>query len=54
VKANDIVREAAAIISGGGGGKPNFAQGGGTLTEQLPKAVRLAEELLRKQLKTKK
>jgi len=50
VKANVIVREASAIISGGGGGKTNFAQGGGTLTEQLPKAVRLAEELLRKQL----
>jgi alanyl-tRNA synthetase len=54
VNANIIVREASAIIGGGGGGKPNFAQGGGTGTEQLPKAVKLAEELLKKQLKMKR
>jgi len=52
VNANEIVREASAIIGGGGGGKPNFAQGGGTKTEKLQDAVRKAEETLHKQLKT--
>jgi alanyl-tRNA synthetase len=51
--ANEIVREVSAIIGGGGGGKPNFAQGGGMETDQLPKAVKAAKELLRKQLKKK-
>lgn len=51
VNANEIVREASAIIGGGGGGKPNFAQGGGTQTEKLPEAIKKAEETLRKQLK---
>jgi alanyl-tRNA synthetase len=51
VNANDIVKEASAIIGGGGGGKPNFAQGGGTKVEKLREAVKKAEEILRKQLK---
>jgi alanyl-tRNA synthetase len=51
VNANEIVRESSAIIGGGGGGKPNFAQGGGTQTKKLPKAVKKAEETLRNQLK---
>jgi alanyl-tRNA synthetase len=50
VNANEIVREASAIIGGGGGGKPNFAQGGGTQTEKLSKAIKKAEEILKKQL----
>jgi len=51
VNANEVVREASAIIGGGGGGKPNFAQGGGTKTEKLSEAIKKAEETLRKQLK---
>jgi alanyl-tRNA synthetase len=51
ISANEIVREASAIIGGGGGGKPNFAQGGGTRVEKLQQAVRKAEETLKKQLK---
>ena len=51
VNANEMVREASAIIGGGGGGKPNFAQGGGTQTEKLPEAIKKAEKTLRKQLK---
>ena len=50
VNANEIVREASEIIGGGGGGKPNFAQGGGTQTEKLSKAIKKAEEILKKQL----
>jgi len=51
VNANEIVTEASTIIGGGGGGRPNFAQGGGTLIEKLPEAVKKAEETLRKQLR---
>ncbi|MEM3700152.1 MAG: alanine--tRNA ligase [Candidatus Bathyarchaeia archaeon] len=51
VNANEIVKEASAIIGGGGGGKPNFAQGGGTKIEKLKEAVKKAEEILKKQLK---
>jgi len=51
VNANKIVREASAIIGGGGGGKPNFSQGGGTLIEKLPEAIKKAEEILKEQLK---
>jgi alanyl-tRNA synthetase len=53
VNANEIVKEASAIIGGGGGGKPNFAQGGGTKIEKLQEAVKKAEEILKKQLKPK-
>jgi len=53
VNAGEIVKEASAIIGGGGGGKPNFAQGGGTLIEKLPEAIKKAEEVLRKQLETR-
>jgi alanyl-tRNA synthetase len=51
VNANEIVREASEIIGGGGGGKPNFAQGGGTLIEKLPEAIKKAEKMLKEQLK---
>jgi len=51
VKANEVVRESAAIIGGGGGGRPNFAQGGGTKTARLAEAVRKAEETVRRKLK---
>jgi alanyl-tRNA synthetase len=53
VDASEIVREASAILGGGGGGQSHFAQGGGTQTKQLSKAVKTAEELLRKQLSRK-
>ncbi len=53
INANEIVREAAAIVGGGGGGKLNFAQGGGSEVKMLPKAVKKAEELLRRQLTRK-
>jgi alanyl-tRNA synthetase len=54
VDADKMAREASATVGGGGGGKPNFAQGGGTLIEKLPEAVRRAEEVLREQLKVKR
>jgi len=51
VNANEIAREASAIMGGGGGGKPNFAQGGGTKVDKLTEAIKKAEETIRKQLK---
>ena len=51
VNANEVIREASAIIGGGGGGKLNFAQGGGTIVRKLPDAIKKAEEVLKKQLK---
>ncbi|MDH7477496.1 MAG: DHHA1 domain-containing protein, partial [Candidatus Bathyarchaeota archaeon] len=51
VNANDIVKEASAIIGGGGGGKPNFAQGGGTKIEKLQEAIKKAEEIIKKQVR---
>jgi len=54
VNAGDVVREASGIIGGGGGGRPGFAQGGGTKTGQLSKAVEAAEKLLKKQLRAKR
>lgn len=53
VNAGEIAEEAAKILGGGGGGRPNFAQGGGTLTEKLPEAVEKAEKILKKQLETR-
>ena len=51
VDAGEIAKEASAVLGGGGGGKPNFAQGGGTNIESLQKAIRKAEETLKRQLK---
>ncbi len=51
--ANEIVREASAIVGGGGGGKPNFAQGGGTEVNKLSEAIKKAEQTLRYQLKVR-
>jgi len=51
VNANELVREASAIIGGGGGGRPNFAQAGGTETENLAKAIEKIEKILQKKLK---
>ncbi|MCL2359838.1 MAG: alanine--tRNA ligase [Nitrososphaerota archaeon] len=50
INACNIVKEAAPIFGGGGGGRPNFAQGGGTLCDKLKEAVTAAEEAIKKQL----
>lgn len=54
VNSAEIVGEAASILGGGGSGRPDFAQGGGTLVKRVPEALRKAEEVLRKQLEMKR
>jgi alanyl-tRNA synthetase len=43
VAAGDLVREAAGVLGGSGGGRPDVAQGGGTVLEKLPDALREVE-----------
>jgi len=50
IDSSEIAREAASMLGGGGSGRPNFAQGGGTLVKKVPEALQKAEEVVRKQL----
>jgi alanyl-tRNA synthetase len=51
VNANEIAKEASAVLGGGGSGRPNFAQGGGTQIKKTKDALQKAEEITKKQLK---
>jgi len=46
VKAGDIVKQIAPIVSGGGGGKPQMAQAGGKDASKLPEALALAKDII--------
>jgi len=46
VRADEIAREAALELGGGGSGRPQFAQGGGTQIEHIPKAMHRVEALV--------
>jgi alanyl-tRNA synthetase len=39
VKAGNIIKEIAPIVGGKGGGKPDMAEGGGTIPEKLDEAI---------------
>jgi alanyl-tRNA synthetase len=52
VNAGEVVKQSAPIFGGGGGGRLNFAQGGGTQPQKIQEAVKVAEETIKKQLKT--
>jgi len=39
VKAGNIIKEIAPIVGGKGGGKPDMAEGGGTMPEKLDEAI---------------
>lgn len=50
VKAGDIVNQAAHVVGGKGGGRPDMAQAGGSLPEQLNEALATATTWLQQQL----
>jgi alanyl-tRNA synthetase len=39
------------VLGGGGSGRPNFAQGGGTLIKRVQEALEKAEDIVKKHLK---
>lgn len=51
IHAGKIIKEMAPIVGGGGGGRPEMAQAGGRLPENIPQAIEKARELVQKQLK---
>jgi len=44
LSAGAWIRDAAAIVGGKGGGRPDLAQAGGKLVEQLPAALEAARK----------
>jgi alanyl-tRNA synthetase len=48
VNASEIAKEASTVLGGGGSGRQNFAQGGGTQIKRIQKALKKAEETMRK------
>jgi alanyl-tRNA synthetase len=50
VKAGDVVNQAANVVGGKGGGRPDMAQAGGSLPEQLNEALATATTWLQQQL----
>jgi alanyl-tRNA synthetase len=50
VNTAEIARAAAQVLGGGGSGRPEFAQGGGTKTNKIDEATKIAEETLRRSL----
>lgn len=51
VHCGDIIKEAAKAAGGGGGGRPDMAQAGAKRSEDIPKALDLAWDVLQSQLK---
>jgi len=51
IDSSEIAGEAASALGGGGSGRPDFAQGGGTLVKKMSDALAKAEEIIRKQAK---
>ena len=45
-KAGDIIKPVAALVGGSGGGRPDFAQAGGSLPDQLDAALASVESAL--------
>ncbi|MDH5450109.1 MAG: alanine--tRNA ligase [Candidatus Bathyarchaeota archaeon] len=50
INSAEISGVVASVLGGGGSGRPDFAQGGGTLVDNLSEARKKAEEIVKKQL----
>ncbi len=50
IDSSEIAGEAASILGGGGSGRPDFAQGGGTVVKKMLDALAKAEEIVKKQV----
>jgi alanyl-tRNA synthetase len=48
LKADQLVKEVAAVVGGGGGGRPTLAQAGGKDPERIGEALSLVAELVRR------
>ena len=48
--AGNVVKEAAKVMGGGGGGRPEMAQAGGRQADKLEEALRLAVEVVGRQV----
>ena len=46
LKAGDIVKTAAQACGGGGGGRPDFAEAGGKLGENVPEGIEAGRKAL--------
>jgi alanyl-tRNA synthetase len=46
VHAGNIVKQVAPVIGGRGGGRPDFAEAGGNLTDQIPQALARAKAMV--------
>jgi alanyl-tRNA synthetase len=51
INSAEIAGVAASVLGGGGSGRPDFAQGGGTLIRKVPEALQKAKEIVKKQQK---
>jgi alanyl-tRNA synthetase len=51
LRAGDIAKEVAGLVSGKGGGKPHLAQGGGKDIDKLDGALEKVPEIIKKMLK---
>ncbi len=49
INAGEIAKETASVLGGSGSGRPDFAQGGGTLVKKVTEALQKAAEVVRKQ-----
>ena len=49
INAGEVAKETASVLGGGGSGRPDFAQGGGTLVKKVAEALQRAAEVVNTQ-----
>jgi len=50
INSGAIATEMAQVLGGSGGGRPNFGQGGGTRLDKVSDALKVAEDVVRRQV----